>query len=112
MTATRFDLMLDQLHAATMRDATGYGAIQDAAIGIRGDRIAWIGPAAEVPRKANVVKRVSCGGRWATPGFIDCHTHLVYAGNRAEEFEQRLHGATYTDIARGGGGIQSTIRAT
>ena len=112
MTTVRFDVILDGLHAATMSDSTGYAAIRDAAIGIRGDRIAWIGPATEVPRGAAATRRVSCDGRWATPGLIDCHTHLVYAGNRADEFEQRLHGATYADIARAGGGIQSTLRAT
>ena len=112
MTTARFDLLLDDVHAATMSDASGYAAIRDAAIGIRGDRIAWIGPASDLPRSATATRRVDCGGRWATPGLIDCHTHLVYAGNRAEEFEQRLHGASYADIARAGGGIQSTLRAT
>src|SRR5437764_1320110 len=112
MATVRFDVILDGLHAATMSDSTGYAAIRDAAIGIRGDRIAWIGPATEVPSGAAATRRVSCDGRWATPGLIDCHTHLVYAGNRADEFEQRLHGATYADIARAGGGIQSTLCAT
>ena len=112
MAAFRFDLVLDHLHAATLRDASGYGAVHDAAIGIRGDRIAWIGPANDLPRNATIARRISCDGRWATPGLIDCHTHLVYAGNRADEFEKRLHGASYADIARAGGGIQSTIRAT
>ena len=55
---------------------------------------------------------VDCGGRWVTPGLIDCHTHLVYGGNRAAEFEARLNGATYEEIARAGGGIASTVRAT
>src|SRR4051794_38631175 len=112
MTAVRFDLLLDDLHAATMGDMADYGAIPDAAIGIRGDRIAWIGPSRDLPRSAAAARRVSCGGRWATPGLIDCHTHLVYAGNRAPEFERRLHGASYADIARAGGGIQATLRAT
>ena len=112
MTTVRFDLILDDVHAATMRDASGYGAIRDAAIGVRGDRIAWIGSARDLPRGATATRRLSCAGRWATPGLIDCHTHLVYAGNRAEEFEQRLHGASYADIARAGGGIQATLRAT
>src|SRR5437764_12092960 len=112
MTIAHFDLVLDGVHAATMRDETGYGAIRDAALGIRGDRIAWIGNANELPRDIGAARRIHCGGRWATPGLIDCHTHLVYAGNRADEFEQRLHGASYADIARAGGGIQSTLRAT
>src|SRR5947207_7168063 len=112
MTTARFDLLLDNLHAATMSDASGYAAIRDASIGVRGDRIAWIGPAGELSRSATATRRVDCGGRWATPGLIDCHTHLVYAGNRAEEFEQRLRGMSYADIAHAGGGIQSTLRAT
>ncbi len=95
-----------------MSDAPGYAAIRDAVIGIRGDRIAWIGSASDLSRSAAATRRINCGGRWATPGLIDCHTHLVYAGNRAEEFEQRLHGMSYADIARAGGGIQSTLRAT
>src|SRR5206468_7998151 len=112
MTTTRFDLILDDVHAATLRDASGYGTIRDAAIGVRGDRIAWIGPARDLTRSATAARRVSCAGTWATPGLIDCHTHLVYAANRAAEFEQRLHGASYADIARAGGGIQATLRAT
>jgi imidazolonepropionase len=112
MTTARFDLLLGDVHAATMSDAPGYAAIRDAAIGIRGDRIAWIGSASDLSRSAAATRRINCGGRWATPGLIDCHTHLVYAGNRAEEFEQRLHGMSYADIARAGGGIQSTLRAT
>src|SRR5215216_722159 len=112
MTTARFDLLLGDVSAATMSDASGYGAIRDAAIGVRGDKIAWIGRASDLPPDATATRRVDCGGRWATPGLIDCHTHIVYAGNRAEEFEQRLHGASYADIARTGGGIQSTLRAT
>src|SRR5207237_5215198 len=100
------------VHAATMRDETGYGAIRDAAIGIRRDRIEWIGAATELSRDISAARRIDCHGRWATPGLIDCHTHLVYAGNRAEEFEQRLRGVSYADIARAGGGIQSTLCAT
>jgi len=112
MTIAHFDVVLDSVHAATMRDETGYGAIRDAAIGIRRDRIEWIGAATELSRDISAARRIDCHGRWATPGLIDCHTHLVYAGNRADEFEQRLRGASYADIARAGGGIQSTLRAT
>lgn len=112
MTTAGFDLLLGAVHAATMSDTSGYAAIHDAVIGVRGDKIAWIGPESDLPRDAIATRRVDCGGRWATPGLIDCHTHVVYAGNRAAEFEQRLHGASYADIARAGGGIQSTLRAT
>lgn len=112
MTIAAFDLLLEDLHLATMRDAAGYGAIRDAALGIADGRIAWVGPARDLPRDARAIQRKSCGGRWATPGLIDCHTHLVYAGNRADEFERRLHGATYEEIARAGGGINATVQAT
>ena len=112
MTESAYDLVLDHVHAATLADADGYGAILDAVIAIRGDRIAWIGPSREMPPDARDAQRIECAGRWATPGLIDCHTHLVYAGNRANEFEQRLHGASYAEIARAGGGIQATVRAT
>ena len=98
------------LHAATMRDGTApYGAVENAAILVEGDRIAWVGPAADAPA-ADLVH--DAGGAWATPGLIDCHTHLVHGGNRAREFELRLQGATYEELARAGGGILSTVRAT
>lgn len=86
-----------------------YGAILSGAVGVKGGRIAYAGPAAGAP-KANHVEFL--GGRWVTPALIDCHTHLVFAGNRAAEFEKRQLGATYEEIARAGGGILSTVRAT
>jgi imidazolonepropionase len=94
--------------------ADPYGAIAGGALAVRGERIAWIGTAAEGHRRAaqqNLSIR-DASGLWITPGLIDCHTHLVYGGNRVEEFEQRLCGASYEDIALAGGGIQSTVRAT
>jgi imidazolonepropionase len=90
----------------------GYGAIRDAAVGVSGDRIAWVGPRRELPTGFEAKTVLSCAGDWLLPGLIDCHTHLVYAGNRANEFERRLNGATYADIAREGGGIAATVRAT
>ncbi|MDB5969045.1 MAG: imidazolonepropionase [Hydrocarboniphaga sp.] len=92
--------------------ADGYGLIDDGAIAISGDRIAWIGTRRDLPADYRGVVEHDCGGAWITPGLIDCHTHLVYAGDRAAEFEQRLLGASYEDIARAGGGIQSTVKAT
>jgi imidazolonepropionase len=97
------------LHAATMVGNDPYGAIPDAAILIDRGRIAWIGPAAAAPPCDRIQ---DAGGAWATPGLIDCHTHLVHGGNRAREFEMRLAGATYEELARAGGGILSTVRAT
>ena len=87
------------------------GVIQGGVIAARGGLIAWAGPASEAPA-FETSETVDCDGRWITPGLIDCHTHLVHAGNRAHEFELRLQGATYEDIARAGGGIVSTMKAT
>jgi imidazolonepropionase len=99
---------------ATMAGPAPYGAIDDAALAIKGERIVWIGASAEGRRRAQAQGTPihDAGGMWITPGLIDCHTHLVYGGNRLEEFERRLKGVSYEDIARSGGGIQSTVRAT
>ena len=100
---------------ATMAPGTApYGALLDAAIAVSGERIAWLGSAAEARQNAAVhgTRVHDVQGLWITPGLIDCHTHLVYGGNRVAEFEQRLCGASYEEISRAGGGIQSTVRAT
>jgi imidazolonepropionase len=91
-----------------------YGAIENAAIAVKDGRIAWLGPMADVPADQRAAAREvhNLVGRWVTPGLIDCHTHLVYGGDRAHEFELRLGGATYEEIARAGGGIRSTVSAT
>ena len=88
-----------------------YGAIEDGAIAARDGRIVYAGPRNEAPVFDAAVS-IDCEGRWITPGLIDCHTHLVYGGDRAHEFELRLQGATYEEIARAGGGILSTVKAT
>jgi imidazolonepropionase len=102
--------------AATMRPATGqaYGLVDDAALVVEGERLVWVGSLAELPTewKERCDERHDCGGALVTPGLIDCHTHLVYGGDRAHEFELRLGGATYEEIARAGGGIASTVRQT
>ena len=99
---------------ATMAGAGAYGRLQDAALAVKGERIAWLGAAEEGRQRAQAqgVPIHDVRGQWITPGLIDCHTHLVYGGNRVAEFEQRLSGASYEDIARAGGGIQSTVRET
>jgi imidazolonepropionase len=91
-----------------------YGAIRDAVLVIRDGRIEWLGEVADVPPElvADPAKTLDAGARWATPGLIDCHTHLVFGGDRAHEFELRLQGASYEEIARAGGGILSTVKAT
>lgn len=99
-------ILLTGITAATMRG--GYGLIPDAALLIEGDTIAWIGPRAQAPK----AQAFDCQGKLLTPGLIDAHTHLVFAGNRAAEFELRLQGASYEEIARAGGGILSTVSAT
>jgi imidazolonepropionase len=106
------DLLLVDADVATLVGDTPYGAVRDGAVAIRGETIAWVGPRRELPPDLRAVRTVSCGGCWLTPGLIDCHTHLVYAGNRAHEFEQRAQGVTYAEIARAGGGIAFTVRAT
>jgi imidazolonepropionase len=98
---------LVNLTAATMVGGR-YGLIPDAAIALSGDRIVWIGPRRDAPRG----RQTDLGGRLVTPALIDCHTHVVHGGHRATEFEQRLNGASYAEIARAGGGIVSTVRAT
>ncbi len=100
--------------ATMVAGAEPYGNIKDGALAVKGDRIAWIGPAAEGLREARAsgVPIHDAQGLWLTPGLIDCHTHLVYGGHRVEEFEKRLCGVSYEDIARAGGGIQSTVQAT
>ncbi|RDI61264.1 imidazolonepropionase [Microvirga subterranea] len=92
--------------------AEDLGIVEGGAIASRDGRIAYVGRQDELPRGWDTAHRVDCAGRWITPGLIDCHTHLVFGGDRAREFEQRLAGATYEEIARAGGGILSTVRAT
>ncbi|NVM75614.1 imidazolonepropionase [Duganella sp. SG902] len=106
-------MLFTNVHLATMADGA-YGEVRDAAIAVKDGRIAWLGPQADMPamKVATAVTVHDGGGSWLTPGLIDCHTHIVHAGNRSDEFEARLNGATYEDIARAGGGIMSTVRAT
>ena len=107
-----WDLLVTDANIATMRSGAGaYGAIENAALAITSDRIAWVGPMSRLPARDAAETR-NAHGRWLTPALIDCHTHLVFAGDRAAEFEQRLNGASYEDIARAGGGIRSTVSAT
>jgi imidazolonepropionase len=109
-----WDGVLVGAHLATLDGDAGYGAIEDGALGWRDGRFTFVGPRAALPdapeRLADAV--IDADGGWVTPGLVDCHTHLVFAGHRAAEFEQRLLGASYEQIARSGGGILSTVRAT
>jgi imidazolonepropionase len=94
--------------------AAPYGLVTDAALAVEEGKIAWVGPRSELPAglAATCTQEHDAGGALITPGLIDCHTHLVYGGDRAHEFELRLQGASYEDIARAGGGIASTVKAT
>jgi imidazolonepropionase len=110
-----WDHLLLNCRLATMADnGTAYGAIEHAALGWKDGVIAFAGPQSGLPgRPTDLAAQVeSAGNAWITPGLIDCHTHLVFAGNRAEEFELRLNGASYEEIARRGGGIVSTVTKT
>ena len=117
MTSSDFPEMVDSLwldaRLATLADQTPYGIIEKGAMAVENGRIVWLGSIETLPAdaltKARSVYRLD--NAWVTPGLIDCHTHLVHAGNRAGEFEMRLNGATYEEIARGGGGIISTVTA-
>jgi len=111
--------MWDQLwlnaKLATMEPSSRpYGALEDGALAVEDGRIAWVGPRANLPDAphATASQVRDAGGRWITPGLVDCHTHLVYGGDRAREFELRLEGASYAEIAKAGGGIVSTVEAT
>lgn len=94
------------------RDSDQLGMLDDGALICRDGRILFVGPDKDLPPTKGDSREIDCAGRLVTPGLIDCHTHLVHGGDRAEEFEQRLRGASYEEIARAGGGIISTVRAT
>ncbi|MEB0139643.1 MULTISPECIES: imidazolonepropionase [unclassified Undibacterium] len=105
-----WDSLWTNLHVATMVD--GYGVVRDAAVAVQDGQLAWIGQHSDLPAHCRATTQYEGGGAWLLPGLIDCHTHLVYAGNRSDEFEARLNGVSYADIARQGGGILATVRAT
>ncbi|MDO8179109.1 MAG: imidazolonepropionase [Undibacterium sp.] len=106
----QWDSLWINVHLATMLD--GYGEIRDAAIAVKNGKIAWLGAHKDLPAHEQTVELHDGKGCWLTPGLIDCHTHIVYAGNRSDEFEARLNGIAYEEIARQGGGILATVRAT
>ena len=107
-----WDSLWTNLHLATMTlEGGAYGTIPDGALAILDGRIAWVGAEASLPHR-DAGALIDGRGGWLTPGLIDCHTHLVFAGDRSGEFEQRLQGVSYEAIARAGGGIASTVRAT
>jgi imidazolonepropionase len=112
MNTAPWDGLIVGASLATLDADDGYGAIEDGALGWRDGVLTFVGPRAALPGEPQAIARevIEADG-WITPGLVDCHTHLVFAGDRAGEFEQRLQGATYEQIARNGGGILSTVRA-
>src|ERR1700742_2329763 len=113
MGAPRCDRVWENARLLTFAAGSpGLGQVDDGLVASRDGRIVYAGPRAAAPSGMDAEARVDCAGRWITPGLIDCHTHLVYAGERADEFERRLNGESYEAIARAGGGIVSTVRAT
>ena len=104
--------LLVKMRLATMREGSPYGLLDGHVVGIEDGRIALVAPAGGLPPGWSDVEREDLGGRLVTPALIDCHTHLIFGGNRAREFEMRLEGASYEEIARAGGGIVSTMAAT
>lgn len=106
------DLLLTGATLATLTGAAPYGLTARGAVALAAGRIEWAGPEAELPRPFRDREELALGGRLVTPGLIDCHTHTVFAGSRAGEFEARLNGASYAEIARAGGGILATVAAT
>jgi len=111
----RWDRLWRGGHVATLAaGAGGYGEIRQGALAAQGRKIVWVGRERDLPAPADdlALEVVDLQGRWVTPGLVDCHTHLVFAGDRSGEFEARLRGATYEEIARSGGGIRTTMLAT
>ena len=114
---TACDLLIRNIHLATMDPAQvgsgcPYNSIRQGAVVISAGKIVWVGAEADLPDTLNPAEIVDGQGQWLTPGLIDCHTHLIYAGDRSREYEQRLTGVSYETIAREGGGILATVRAT
>jgi imidazolonepropionase len=111
--AMQFDTVwLDARLATLAPGLPGLGTVEPGAVAAKDGRIAFAGPMGKLPAGWDAPNRIALDGRWVTPGLVDCHTHLVYAGDRSGEFELRLSGASYEEIARAGGGILSTVRAT
>lgn len=110
----QWDGVLVNARLVTLAGDTGYGVIEAGALAWHEGRLVFVGPVDDLPAAAETLSAhvVDGAGEWVTPGLVDCHTHVVFGGDRAGEFEQRLQGASYEDIARAGGGIVSTVRAT
>lgn len=111
-----FDYLIHNVNIASMATHGDYGIIENACLGVKSGVIEFIGTQEQLNAanelESNAETVINAHNQWLTPGLIDCHTHLVYGGNRANEFEMRLNGASYEEIAKAGGGILSSVRAT
>lgn len=108
-----WDILFTDVHLACMTEGDSpYGIIENAALAVKDGEIVWLGKLVDIPAGAEPMITRHMGGAWMTPGLIDCHTHMIFGGNRAEDFEKRLKGSTYSEVAKSGGGIQSTVDAT
>ncbi|WP_018689032.1 imidazolonepropionase [Ahrensia kielensis] len=105
-------MLLTNATLATMHQDTPYGLLKNGAVLVKGRMIEWVGAGDDLPAEASGHEKIDLEGRLITPGLIDCHTHIVHGGNRANEFEMLLNGASYEEVARAGGGIVSTVTAT
>ena len=105
-------MLLTNATLASMAGSEPYGLVENRALVVSSEGVEWIGAAGEVPAEYVARETLDLAGRLVTPALIDCHTHIVHGGNRASEFEMRLNGASYEEVARAGGGIVSTVRAT
>lgn len=111
--AHSFDTIWTDARLATMtEDQPGLGTIENGCVAAQDGRIVFAGPTSALPAGSDAAERIDCGDRWITPGLVDCHTHLVYGGHRANEFAMRLEGASYEEISRAGGGIASSMTST
>ena len=105
-------MLLTNIQIVTLQDNDSFGIIEGGVIAVEGEAISWVGKAADLPEQYRKLEQRDLGGRLVTPALIDCHTHIVFGGNRAVEFELRLNGASYEEVARAGGGIISTVSGT
>ena len=105
-------MLLTHATLATMTGDDAFGLLTDGAIAVQDGQIAWVGPSTDIPDRYRNWHKQDYEGRLITPGFIDCHSHVVFGGHRAAEFEMRHNGASYEELARAGGGIASTVMAT
>ena len=113
LASTPWDGLITGIHLATLAGDSGYGVIEDAALGWKDGLLCFVGRQVDLPGEpARQARDWRQAEGWITPGLVDCHTHVVFAGDRSGEFEQRLQGASYEEIARSGGGILSSVRAT